>query len=84
MIQRLLSILNRLSSILNRLSSILNRLSSIFNRLLSIFNRLLSILRNPKVVHWVKLVVVVVLFVIALVNKDVDQLLQVVTQLCLP
>jgi hypothetical protein len=46
--------------------------------------RLLSILRNPKVVHWVKLVVVVVLFVIALVNKDVDQLLQVVTQVLLP
>ena len=46
--------------------------------------RLLSILRNPKVVHCVKLVVVVVLFVIALVNKDVDQLLQGVTQLCLP
>lgn len=53
-------------------------------KLVSIFNRLSSILRNPKVVHWVKLVVVVVLFVIALVNKDVDQLLQVVTQLCLP
>ena len=46
--------------------------------------RLLSILRNPKVVHWVKLVVVVVLFVITLVNKDVDQLLQVVTQVLLP
>lgn len=46
--------------------------------------KLVSILKNPKVVHWVKLVVVVVLFVIALVNKDVDQLLQVVTQLCLP
>lgn len=46
--------------------------------------RLLSILRNPKVVHWVKLVVVVVLFVSALVNKDVDQLLQVVTQVLLP
>ena len=46
--------------------------------------RLLSILKNPKVVHWVKLVVVVVLFVIALVNKDVDQLLQVVTQVLLP
>lgn len=53
-------------------------------KLLSIFNRLSSILRNPKVVHWVKLVVVVVLFVIALVNKDVDQLLQVVTQVLLP
>ena len=53
-------------------------------RLLSIFNRLSSILRNHKVVHWVKLVVVVVLFVIALVNKDVDQLLQVVTQVLLP
>lgn len=47
-------------------------------------HRLVSFLRNPKVVHWVKLVVVVVLFVIALVNKDVDQLLQVVTQVLLP
>ena len=46
--------------------------------------KLVSSLKNPKVVHWVKLVVVVVLFVIALVNKDVNQLLQVVTQLCLP
>ena len=46
--------------------------------------RFLSLLRNPKVVHLVKLVVVVVLFVIALVNKDVDQLLQVVTQVLLP
>ena len=69
---------------IQRSSSIFNRLLSIFNRLSSIFNRLSSILRNPKVVHWVKLVVVVVLFVIALVNKDVDQLLQVVTQVLLP
>ena len=46
--------------------------------------KLVSILRNPKVVHLVKLVVVVVLFVIALVNKDVNQLLQVVTQVLLP
>ena len=69
---------------IQRSSSIFNRLLSIFNRLSSIFNRLSSILRNPKVVHCVKLVVVVVLFVIALVNKDVDQLLQVVTQVLLP
>lgn len=46
--------------------------------------KLVSIIKNPKVVQWVKLVVVVVLFVIALVNKDVDQLLQVVTQVLLP
>ena len=52
-------------------------------KLLNILNRCVSTIRNPKVVHSVKLVIVIVLFIIALVNRDVDQLLQVVTNMLL-
>lgn len=45
---------------------------------------IIGLLRNPRIVKGIKVMVTIVLFIIALVNKDIDFLLQGVTQMLLP
>lgn len=45
--------------------------------------KLVGVLRNPRVVYKIKLVVVIILFILALVNGNVDVVLSGITQLLL-
>lgn len=45
--------------------------------------KLIDILRNPKVVYKIKLVVVIILFILAIVNGNIDVVLSGITQLLL-
>lgn len=45
--------------------------------------KLIGVLRNPKVVYKIKLIVVIILFILALVNGNIDVVLSGITQLLL-
>ena len=45
--------------------------------------KLVGVLRNPRVVYKIKLVVVIILFILALVNGNIDVVLSGITQLLL-